>query len=292
MIAVAVAVAVSAAGCTALTPSDTVGTGPAPATPAEDSLASSCETVNAEWGFALDGWVALDTREQVGGFEQRRAEHEAVISTLQSIANRVDAPEVRAALDATISVHQEYADTIWPGLAAVPEGYPAVLDDPDNLLVVLGTQVSAFEQQMSDADVQRYDLCGLMQSGQTAAQACEVANGDWVDAGVAYNNAANVAGRDVAEGQRQAADGLVQLKAALVQVTEPGAYTEMARMYDAYETFYEDGFSTLLTEEQVAQLSDEEFDAYVAEGDAAFAVWDGALTSGEERLSAYCAGQG
>ncbi len=92
--------------------------------------------------------------------------------------------------------------------------------------------------------------------------------------------------------ERQAADGLVQLKAALAQVTDPGAYTEMANMYDAYETYYEDGITTLLTEEEALELPADELDAYAAEADAAFTAWDEALTAGEERLSAYCAGQG
>jgi len=293
VIAAVIVVTVTAAGCTALVPSTTDST-PAPTTtsPTEQSLDDACKTVNTEWGFALDPWVALKADNQSKNFAQKRTEHLAVISDLQDIADRVDAPELRGALDASISAHQQYADTIWPGLSEVPEGYVVDLEDPANLLVVLGEQITEFTQQMSDADVQRYDLCGVMQSGQTAAQACEIADGDWVDAGVLYNGATAVAARDVVAAQRQAADGLVQLKAALVQVTDPEAHTEMARMYDAYETFYENGFSTLLTEEQLLQLSDDELDAYVAEADAAFAAWDGALTSGEERLTAYCAGQG
>ncbi|MCS5723355.1 hypothetical protein N1028_16690 [Herbiconiux sp. CPCC 203407] len=290
-----VALAMGMAGCTALTPSGTDGSTPAaaPTSPTQQSLDAACETVNAEWGFALDPWVALEADTQSKDFAQKRTEHQAVISTLQDIADRVEAPELQGALDASISAHQQYADTIWPGLGDIPEGYAAVLEDPANLLVVLGKQKAELEQQMADADLQRYDLCGVMQSGQTAAQACEIANGDWVDGGVVYNGASNVAASgDVAAAQRQAADGLVQLKAALVQVTDPGAYAEMASMYDAYETFYEDGITTLLTEEQVLELSADELDAYAAEADAAFTVWDEALTAGEERLTAYCAGQG
>lgn len=281
--------ALSAAGCTALVPSVTDDT-PAPESSAEQSLDGACEMVNAEWGFALDPWVALEADTQNKDFAQKRTEHQAVISALQDIADRVEARELRRALDASISAHQQYADTIWPGLGDVPEGYVVDLEDPANLLVILGEQKTELEQQMSDADVQRYDLCGAMQSGQTAAQACEIADGAWVDGALLYNGASNVAASgDVAAAQRQAADGLVQLKAALVQVTDPEAHAEMANMYDAYETYYEDGISTLLTEEEVLQLSADELDAYAAEADAAFAVWDEALTVGEERLSSYCA---
>lgn len=293
LIAAAIALTVTATGCTALIPSVTDDTAPAPTSPTEQSLAGACETVNAEWGFALDPWVALEADTQNKDFAQKRTEHQAVIADLQGIADRVEAPELRGALDASINAHQQYADTIWPGLGDVPEGYPAVLDDPENLLVILGQQKSGYEQQMSAADLRRYDLCGVMQSGQTAAQACEIANGDWVDGGVVYNGASTVAASgDVVAAQRQAADGLAQLKAALVQVTDPEAYAEMASMYDAYETYYEDAITTLLDEEQVLQLSADELDAYIAEVDAAFAEWDEALTAGEERLSAYCAGQG
>lgn len=291
----AMALTMSAAGCATLLPSDTQDANrpPGATSSAERSLVGACETVNAEWGFALDPWVALESDTQSKDFAQKRTEHQAVISTLQDIADRVDVPELRGALDASISAHQQYADTIWPGLDAVPEGYAVDFEDPANLLVVLGEQKTGLEQQMSDADVQRYDLCGVMQSGQTAAQACEIANGEWVDGGVVYSGASNVAaGGDVAAAQRQANDGLVQLKAALVQVTDPEAHTEMASMYDAYETYYEDGITTLLTEEQLLQLSDDEFDAYAAQADAAFRTWDEALSAGEAQLSAYCAGQG
>lgn len=293
MIALALALTVSAAGCAALSPSNTGDTGPAPTQPpsTEQALDGACETVNSEWGFALDPWVALESDSQSKDFAQNQTVHQAVISTLHDIADRVDAPELRTALDASISAHQQYADTIWPGLGEIPEGYVVNLEDPTNLLVVLGEQKTALEHQMSDADVQRYDLCGVMQSSQTAAQACEIANGDWVDGGVVFSGASNVAaGDDVVGAQRQAADGLVDLKAALVQVTDPEAHAEMALMYDAYETYYEDGVATLITEEQALQLPADKLDAYIAQADAAFTVWDDTLTAGEERLSAYCSG--
>lgn len=292
MIAAAIAVAVSAAGCTSLFPPNR---GPAPASmpPAQHGLDVACETVNAEWGFALDPWEALEADSQRKDFAQKQTEHQSVISNLQDIADRVAAPELRQVLDASISAHQQYADTIWPGLAAVPAGYAVDLNDPTNLLVVLGQQETEFERQMSDANVQRYDLCGVMQSGQTATQACEIADGEWVDAGLVYSGASGAAAiGDVPAAQRQATDGLAQLKAALAQVTVSEVHTEMAGMYDAYETYYEDVISGLLTEEQVLQLSADEVDAYVSEGDTAFAAWDDALTAGEERLSAYCADQG
>lgn len=295
MVALAIAVTVSAAGCAALTPPSMgdATSAETQTTPAEQRLDSACETVNSEWGFALDPWVALEADTQSKDFAQKRSEHQAVISTLQDIADRVEAPELRETLDASISAHQQYADTIWPGLEDVPEGYAVNLEDPTNLLVVLGEQKTEIEQQMSDADVQRYDVCGVMQSGQTAAQACEIANGDWVDGGLEFSGASNVAASgDVAAAQSQAADGLVQLKAALAQVTDPEAYTEMANMYDAYETYYTDGVTTLLTEEELLQLPSDELDEYIAQADAAFTVWDEALTAGEERLSAYCSGQG
>lgn len=294
IVAAAIALMVGAAGCTALIPSvtDDAAPAPAPTSQAEQSLDGACETVNAEWGFALDPWVALEADTESKDFERKRTEHQAVISTLQDIADRVDVSELHDALDASISAHQQYADTIWTGLGDIPEGYVANPDDPANLVLILGKQKSAFEQQMSDADVRRYELCGVMQSGQTAAQACEVANGDWVDAGLVFSGASNAAARgDVAAAQLQAADGLAQLTAALAQVTDPEAYAEMARMYDAYETYYEDVVTTLLTEEQALQLPADELDAYIAEADAAFTVWDEALTAGEERLSTYCAGQ-
>ncbi|RYY47164.1 MAG: hypothetical protein EON53_07990 [Actinomycetales bacterium] len=216
-----------------------------------------------------------------------------MVSTLQDIADRVEAPELRRALDASIGAHQQYADTIWQGLDDVPEGYVVDVEDPANLLVVLGKRKTELEQRMSDADVQRYDLCGVLQSGQTAAQACEIADGDWVDGGEVYNRATDVASRgDVTEAQRQAADGLEQLKAALAKVSDPEAHTEMASMYEAYETFYEDGFSNLLTQDQLLQLSDAELDAYTTEAEAAFTVWDDTLSAGEKRLSAYCAAEG
>ena len=295
VVALAIALTASAAGCAALSPSAQDDGAPAPAqtSSAEQVLDGACETVNSEWGFALDSWVALEADTQSKDFAQMQTAHHAVISTLQDIADRVEAPELRTALDASISAHQQYADTIWPGLGEVPQGYVVNLEDPANLLVVLGEQKAALMQQMSDADVERYDLCGLMQSGQTAAQACEIANGDWVDAGVEFSGASNVAaGGDVGGAQRQAADGLVQLKAALAQVTDPDAYAEMAAMYDAYETYYEDSVATLITKEQASELPADELDAYIAQADADFAAWDEALTAGEERLSAYCSGQG
>ena len=295
MVALAIALTVSAVGCAALIPSagDDTASAPAHTSPAEQSLDDACETVNSEWGFALDPWVELEADTQSKDFKQKRTEHQAVIATLQDIADRVDAPKLRTALDASISAHQQYADTIWPGMGDVPEGYVVNLEDPANLLVILGEQKTAIEQQMSDADVQRYDLCGVMQSGQTAAQACEIANGDWVDAGVVFSDASSIAASgDVAAAQRRAGDGLVQLKAALAQVTDPEAYAELARMYDAYETYYDDTVTTLLTEEEALQLPSDELDAYIAETDAAFTVWDDTLTAGEERLSAYCSGQG
>lgn len=292
IVAASIVLAMSAAGCTALAPSVSDETS-APTTSAAQSLDGACATVTTEWGFALDPWVALEADTQSKDFAQKRTEHQGVISVLQDIADRVDVPELRGALDASISAHQQYADTIWPGMGEIPEGYVVDLEDPANLLVILGEQRAALDQQMSDADVQRYDLCGVMRSGQTAAQACEIAIGDWVDAAAVYTGASTAAAYgDVAEAQHQAADGLVQLKAALVQVTDPGAHAEMARMYDAYERYFDDGISTLITEEQLLQLSADELDAYAAEADAAFAVWDKSLTAGEERLSAYCAGPG
>lgn len=291
MVALAIALTASAVGCASLSPSvdDDAEAAPAQTSSAEQLLEGGCKTVNSEWGFALEPWAALEADTQSQDFAQKQTEHQAVISSLQDIADRVEAPELRTALDASISAHQQYADTIWPGLNEVPEGYAVDLEDPTNLLVVLGEQRTAFEQQMSDADVQRYDLCGPMQSGQTAAQACEIANGDWVDGGEVFSDAANLAADgDVVAAQRQAADGLAQLKAALVQVTDPEAHTEMARMYEAYETYSEDVVATLLTEEQALELSPEKLDAYIAQADADFTVWDEALTAGEERLSAYC----
>lgn len=292
VIAAAVALTVGATGCTASDPSVTDGTTSAPSSK-QQILDAACETVKDEWGFALDSWVALETDTRGKDFAQKRTEHLAVVSTLQDIADRVEAPELRRALDASIGAHQQYADTIWQGLDDVPEGYVVDVEDPANLLVVLGKRKTELEQRMSDADVQRYDLCGVLQSGQTAAQACEIADGDWVDGGEVYNRATDVASRgDVTEAQRQAADGLEQLKAALAKVSDPEAHTEMASMYEAYETFYEDGFSNLLTQDQLLQLSDAELDAYTTEAEAAFTVWDDTLSAGEKRLSAYCAAEG
>lgn len=295
MVALVITLTASAAGCAALSPSARDDTTPAPAqtSSAEQALDGACETVNSEWGFALDPWVALEADSQNKDFAQKQTQHQAVISTLQDIADRIEAPELRDALDASISAHQQYADTIWPGLGEVPEGYVVNLEDPTNLLVVLGEQKTAFEQQMSDADVQRYDLCGVMQSGQTAAQACEIANGDWVDGGVVFSDASKLAASgDVVGAQRQAGEGLVQLKAALVKVTDPEVHTEMTQMYDAYKTYYEDGVATLITEEQALQLPADELDAYIAQAEEDFAAWDEALTAGEERVSAYCSSQG
>ena len=74
IIAAAVALAMSAAGCTALTPSGREATTPAaaPTSPTQQSLDGGCDTVNAEWGFALDPWVALEADTQSRDFEQKR----------------------------------------------------------------------------------------------------------------------------------------------------------------------------------------------------------------------------
>ncbi|MGO3886271.1 MAG: hypothetical protein ACTJHU_08240 [Mycetocola sp.] len=295
IIATTIAVTLTVAGCTAIAPSSTNGPAPAEAqtSSAEQSRDSACTTVNAEWGFALDPWLQLEADTTNKDFAHKQAEHNAVISTLQDISDRVEVPEVREALNASISAHQEYADTVWPALGEVPEGYVVDLEDPTNLLVILGEQTVTIEQQMSDADVQRYDLCGVMQSSQTAAQACAIADGDWVDASLVFNDASTAGSRgDVAEAKRLAAESVAQLKAAMVQVTVPEVSAELVRMYDAYETYVTDVVTPLLTEEEARQLPADELDAYIANSDDAFAVWDKTLTAGEKGVADYCGSQG
>lgn len=293
--AISLAVVLSTAGCSALlfdSVRDPSGT-PTPAQEEQQSSAAACAIVQSEWGWALEPWSNLRNGIGRNDFAQEKIEHLEMISTLQGIADRVESPEVRSALDATIEVHQEYADVVWQTLIDVPEGFIVEMEDPSNALVVLGKQISEYEQRMVDADIQRYDLCGAVQNGQTGAQACEILNTAWADGGLVFNAAVrDISAFRMDEGIETGASALKDLKTALVQVTVPDVVDELGGMYDAYETYYEDGLLQALTEEQVNQLSDDELDDYIAEADRLFADYDGTLLAGEEALVAYCDTQG
>lgn len=295
LVAISVAVILSTAGCSALLfDSDRDASGDStPAPQDQQSTVDACAIVQSEWGWALEPWNGLSNDNERNDFAQEKIEHEAMISALQGIADQVEAPEVRGALDATIEVHQEYADEVWQALIDVPEGFVVDLNDPSNALVILGQKITAYEQRMTDADIERYDLCGAVQNGQTGAQACEIVNTGWADGGESFNSAVNtVASFRIDEGIASGASALKELKSALAQVTVPEALTELQGMYAAYETYYEEGLVPALTEEEVGQLSADELDDYIAEADRLFQDYDGTLLAGEDALVSFCAAQG
>lgn len=284
--------ALALAGCSALLGGPGRGSDAdrAPEPAQGQTVEAACEIVVSEWGWALDPWYDL----RDGGrndFAQEKVEHQEIISELQGIADRVEQPEVREALDATIAVHQQYADEIWQGLMDIPEGYVLDMNDPENKIVILGTKRSDYTAAMSEADVQRFDLCGGVQDGQTPAEACAIVNEDWTDGAAAFNSAANDAGLGrVDEGIDGGASALKELKSAMAQVTVPEALDELTSMYDAYETYYDDAISTAKTEDELMQLSVDELNELIAEGDSMFAEWDALLQEGESKLVTYCGG--
>ncbi|MGB4135898.1 MAG: hypothetical protein WA971_05010 [Microbacterium sp.] len=159
--------------------------------------------------------------------------------------------------------------------------------------MIIGQKITAYQRAMADADLQRYDLCGPVQNGQTGEQACAIVNEDWADGAIAFNAATSAAGRgDVEEGIAQGEAALTQLKAALVQVTVTDVLTELVDMYDAYGTYYDEQVVTAMTGEQLRQLSEDELNDLISEADTMFEAWDGALRSGETTLISYCEGLG
>ncbi|MGW8482175.1 hypothetical protein ACWGJP_03510 [Microbacterium sp. NPDC055903] len=282
----------SAVGCAAL-PLGPSETSSAPAEQAADTRDASCDIVAAEWGWALDPWRDLRVGSESGrnDFTQMQLDHREMITELQDVADRTTDADVRAVLDTTIQVHEKYVEEVWPVLITLPKGFVVDLNDPTNTLVVLGETTAAYDRELLDADVARYDLCGPVQDGQTGAQACTIVNEDWVDGGLVFNSAADkTAKQDIDEGIALGADALGQLKDALVQVTVPEVLDELVVMYGAYETFYEEQFFIAPTAEESAQMSEEEWAEYVATAEELFAAWDGTLLAGEEKLATYCGG--
>lgn len=283
--------ALSLIGCSALlAPSDRgESAGPEQAQPTQQTREAACEIVRSEWGFALDQWLGLELGNGRNDFAQEQIEHRAVIADLQDIADRIEDPELRSALDTTITVHQQYADEIWQGLMDIPPGYAAVMDDPTNKLVILGQKVADYKQAMADADLPRYDLCGAVQNGQTMSQACEIVDGAWTDGAMAFNGAAGSVSRGfIDEGTAEGATALGQLKAALVQVTVPDVLDELVVMHEAYQAYYDDQFVNATTADQMRGMSLDELDDLIAEMHTAFEEWDGVLKAGEEKLVASC----
>lgn len=265
-------------------------------TPAEQQArAISCEIVVAEWGWAQEAWRQVEQGPYDRAYAQRKADHLAVVADMQAIADRIEDPAVLSALQTTIDAQQKYADYFWDALADVPEGYVASLEDPTNLLFIIGTESAAFHEEILDADLVRYDLCGAVQDGQTTEQACVIATGDWVDAGIEFNDAGGTLNvedgltqEEIDQVVSEANAALYELKLALVRVTAPDVLTELQDGYEAYETYIRDGLATLQPTEVALQMTDEEFAAYEAQGEEAFTAWDTRLTAGTENLVTIC----
>ncbi len=300
VIALCLAAALSITGCSALAidaaGSSTSGpqqNGNTSAAPGQQTSAAACEIVNAEWGRALDSWPGIQHPKREPGtrmdFAKAKTEHEALIADLQKIADKVEVPDVRGILDSTIDVHQRYADEIWPLSNSIPEGYVANPEDPKNKISILGKKQAAYDKEMDEAGLKRYDLCGSVQNGQTGSQACEIVNGDWVDAGLAFNSAASeISYGQVAEGVKNGKSALHQIRMVLSKVTVPEVLGELESLYDAYQVYYDEGFLTAKTEEELKKLSLDELNKLIEEGDKLFKTWDSALTAGEGRLKSYC----
>ncbi|MGB4135897.1 MAG: hypothetical protein WA971_05005 [Microbacterium sp.] len=123
IVVMGLAAALSAVGCSALLLSSDQrpSTDTAETPSAQHARDAACEVVDSEWGWALEPWDGIASAGR-NDFAQEKVEHQAMISDLQAIADRVDAPEVRGVLETTIDVHQKYADEIWQALADVPPG--------------------------------------------------------------------------------------------------------------------------------------------------------------------------
>lgn len=268
---------------------------PAPAPTEQQARATSCEIVVSEWGWPQEAWRRLEQGPYDRAYAQKKAEHLAIVADMRAVADRIEDPAVLSALQTTVNAQQDYADYFWDALAEVPEGYVASLEDPTNLLFIIGTESAAFHAELLEADLQRYDLCGAVQDGQTTEQACEIATGDWVDAGIEFNDAGGDLNVDDGVTQEELDQLLVEanaalhkLKVALVQVTAPDVLTELEDGYEAYETYVRDGLATLQPTAVAAQMTDEEFDAYETQGEEAFTAWDTRLTAGTENLKTIC----
>ncbi|WP_053353741.1 hypothetical protein [Leucobacter musarum] len=296
IIAVSLALMAGVGGCSALLPSvpGNSAASDAASSPSENTadgqdLDGACTIVWEEWGYALEPWRVIEAREGHRDFEQDRSEQLAMITSLQGIADRVEVPELRQALDATIAAHQAYADQVWSGLEAIPVGTPVDPNDLESPHAILGKLTAGLETDMAAADEQRYDLCGPMQSDQPASEVCNLINFDWVDAGLAFNEATKVVGEgDVSEGTEQAKAAIERMRTVLVQVDAGEAYDELGAMYDLYMDFTDDHLATALTVDQASELNDDELNAYIDDADAAFEEWDAALQVHEANLKTYC----
>ena len=296
IIAVSLALMMGVGGCSALLPAIPGNTtasdaSPSPSAPAAagQDVEGACTILWEEWGYALEPWRVIEAREGHRDFEQDRSEQMAMIASLQGIADRVEVPELRQALDATIAAHQEYADKVWSGLEAIPVGTPVDPNDLESPHAILGQLTADLEADMDAADEQRYDVCGPMQSDQPASEVCEIVNTDWVDAGLAYNEATKVVGEgDVSAGTEQAKAAMDRMRTVLVQVDAGEAYDELGAMYDLYMDFTDDHLATALTVDQASELNDDELNAYIDDADAAFEEWDAALQVLEGNLKTYC----
>ena len=294
------ALAIAVLGATACTPMTSPRGEPAGASSASSptasptqTLAEACDTVTSEWGLALDPWPSVQGPDNDTGarkdFARAQTRHEAIVTELHAVADKVAVPEVRAALDKTISAHQQYIDEVWPALMAIPEGYVADPNDPTNKIFVVSKEDLRLKQEMADADMERFDLCGPVKNSQTTAQACEIIDQDWVDAATKYNQASSlIAAGDVAGGQEAGATALHQIKASMIQVTVPDVFTSLKTMYEAYQVYYEDGFLTMPTTQELATLSQDELQATMEKYDGLFQDWDAALTTGEADVKSFC----
>lgn len=296
IIAVSLALMMGVGGCSALLPAipgNTTASDVSPS-PSENAaggqdIEGACAIVWEEWGYALEPWRVIEAREGHRDFEQDRSEQLAMITSLQGIADRVELPELRQALDATIAAHQEYADQVWSGFEAIPVGTPVDLNDPQSAHAVLGQLTADLKADMAAADEQRYDICGPTQSDQPASEVCDLINTDWVDAGLAYNSATSVAGNgDPSAGMEQATAAMERMRTVLVQVDAGQAYDELGAMYDLYLDYANDWIATAPTIEQVKELSLDELNANIDEATEATQAWDAALQTHEANLKTYC----
>lgn len=296
IIAVSLALIAGVGGCSALLPAipDNTAASDVSPSPSENAaggqdIEGACTIVWEEWGYALEPWRVIEAREGNRDFEQDRSEQLAMIASLQGIADRVEVPELRQALDATIAAHQEYADQVWSGLEAIPVGTSVDPNDLESPHAILGKLTADLEADMAAADEQRYDICGPTQSDQPASEVCDIVNTDWVDAGLAYNDATRVAGNgDPSAGTEQASAAMERMRTVLVQVDAGEAYDELGAMYDLYLDYANDWIATAPTEAEAQQRTTEELDAYIADAEAATQTWDEALQVHEGNLKTYC----
>lgn len=261
---------------------------------AENALNSACDIVRTEWGRALDPWRDLNAPEKFDGFAEVKSAHQAIIADLQEIAEQVDEPEVRAALDTTISIHARLVDDIWDGYAAVPEGHVIDIENPNDPMNLVSERFVGYKDELIAADVARYDLCGAVQDAQTAEQACGIVVGPWEDAEIRFYasadplNGTEVTQENIDEAVERAEAGLRDLKNALAQVTAPEVLPVLEDMYGAFEDVTRDTLATTLPTAETLKMTDEEFEAYVAEGNQASEAAEAQLTTGGENLISVC----